>query len=111
MNFDRMMNQVATYWSPTGAVDRYGKPVWNAPIQIPCRWEYKTAQVINKRGEEIISKARVYLNNYTVAFEGYLYRGVSSDLVPPHVPDVFEIQAIGETPALRTLESLTTVYL
>ncbi len=111
MNLDRMMNQIATYWSPTGSVDIYGKPTWNTPVQIPCRWEAKTAQVMSKRGEEIVSKARVYLNGYTVHYDGYLYRGVSAATVPPDVTDAFEIQAIGETPSLRNLESLTTVYL
>ena len=101
--------QTATYWA-AGSTDRYGKPVLSAPVQIRCRWEDSNQQVMSKKGEEIISKARVFLAS-DVSLDGYLLLGTSAVGDPTPLNNAYEIQAKTTTPDLRGLQSLTTVYL
>jgi hypothetical protein len=110
LNIAGSLNQTATYWAPSGSTDLYGKPTPSAPVQIPCRWEERSSQVISKKGEEIISKARVFMLQ-DVSLDGYLYLGASAQADPNNQSGVYEIQAMSRTPDLSNLESLVTVYL
>lgn len=104
------LNQVATYWSPTGNTDRYGKPLLNAPIQIECRWEDRRSQVIGKMGTEIVSKSRVFCER-EIDEDGYLELGTVGAADPRGRDNAWEVQQVSKTPDLRNLQSLTTVYL
>jgi hypothetical protein len=104
------LRQTATYWAPSGSTDRYGKPTLAAPVQVSCRWEDKTSAVISKKGEEIISKSRVYLIQ-DIDIDGFLFLGTSASTDPASIDDAHEIQAVSKTPDLSNLQSLTTVYL
>lgn len=104
------MLQTLTYWEPDTGTDRYGKPVWKTPTTRKCRWEDKTQQVQSKKGEEIVSKSRVYMSE-DCHIDGYLLLGTSSTADPTNVEDAMEVQAVAKTPSLSSLESLTTVYL
>jgi len=106
----RATTEIATYWAPTGDTDRYGKPVLGAPQTITVRWEDRLTQVINKSGEQIMSKARVY-SLTPIDMDGYLAQGTHSDTDPRPLNVAFEVQAIATTPDLRSLKSLSTAYL
>lgn len=110
MQLTRKLNQTCTYWGPTGQTDLYGKTVWSDPIQLPCRWENNQSQVMAKSGQEIVSKARVYLA-VPVNVDGYLFLGESAAADPTTVDGAENIQNVGTTPDLRNLQQLTTVYL
>lgn len=110
MNLTRKLRQVCTYWAPTGATDLYGKPVWSTPQQLPCRWENNQSQIMSKTGEEIVSKARVYLA-VPINVNGYLFLGTSVETDPTKVANVERIQNVGTVPDLRNLQQLTTAYL
>jgi hypothetical protein len=105
-----MLNQVATYWEKTGQTDRYGKPALTAPVQLPCRWEDRQTQIMNKQGAEVISKSRVYCST-TISLDGYLALGTFADADPRPLDNAYEVQQVSTTPDLRALETLTTVYL
>lgn len=104
------LGQTLTYWAP-GAKDLYGKPSFSTPVQLPCRWEDKNESVINKTGEQIVSKSRVFLLNQDLDIDGYVLLGVSAAADPSILDDAREIQQIGKTPDLRNLKSLNTLYL
>lgn len=110
MDIQGSLNQTASYWAPSSGTDRYGKPTLSAPVQIPVRWEERTQIVQGKKGEEVTSKARVFML-VDVDLDGYLYLGTSSEADPVVLDNAFEIQAKTKTPDLSNLESLTTVYL
>lgn len=110
MNLARKLQQTCTYWAPTGQTDLYGKPVWSAPAVLQCRWENNQSQIMSKTGQEIVSKARVYLMT-PVSVDGYLFLGESAEADPNKVDGVESIQNVGTTPDLRNLQQLTTVYL
>jgi hypothetical protein len=104
------LNQVATYWGDTGNTDRYGKPILSAPVQIACRWEDRFTQIVSKVGTQITSKSRVFILG-SVTMDGYLALGERTEIDPRPLDGAFEIQQLSETPNLRSLQSLTTVYL
>lgn len=110
MHLARAMRQTCTYWTPTGDTDIYGKPIWSAPVQLPCRWENNQSQIVSKTGEEVVSKARVYLL-VDINVNGYLYLGETTEADPTKVKGSEDIQAVGTSPDLRNVEQLTTVYL
>lgn len=104
------MQQTLTYWEPDSGTDRYGKPIMKVPVTRKCRWEDKTQQVQSKKGEEIVSKSRVYMTE-DCHIDGYLLLGTSVQTDPTSVVGAYEVQAVAKTPSLSSLESLTTVYL
>lgn len=104
------MRQILTYWEPITGTDLYGKPSMSAPVTRKCRWEDKTQQIQSKRGEEIVSKSRVYMLE-DCHIDGYLFLGTSSNADPTKVEGAMEVQAVANTPSLSSLQSLTTVYL
>lgn len=110
MNLASKLKQTCTYWAPTGQTDLYGKPVWSVPTTLSCRWENNQSQIMSKTGQEIVSKARVYLAD-PVDIDGYLFLGTSAALDPTLVIGAEDIQNVGTTPDLRNLQQLTTVYL
>lgn len=104
------LNQVVTYWSPTGDADRYGKPILNAPVQIQARWEDKQTQIVNKQGSEVLSKARVF-TLIEVDIDGYIAKGTFADTDPRPLDAAWSVQQVSTTPNLRNMQTLFTVYL
>ena len=56
----KALKQTACYWATSGT-DRFGKPRFLAPVEIACRWESKTDEVLNPFGEKVSSSATVML--------------------------------------------------
>lgn len=104
-------SQEITYWAPSGSLDRYGKQTVSAPIKLIGRWEDKIQVVVNNNGEDITSKARVFFIGQDISSDGWLKLGDSTAQSDPVVAGASLILAIGKTPDLHNLESLTTVYL
>lgn len=67
------LNQTATYWSAP-VLDGFGTRTFAAPVLIKCRWEDRTNLRIYKNGEEINSRAVVYVGQ-EVQLGGYLVLG------------------------------------
>jgi len=110
----RHLNQTLTYWAPPadGSTNLYGKPTSVAPVQYKCRWENKTETLQNKNGEEFTSKTRIFLDGSSaISLDGYVFLGVSAAPDPTSVAGAQEIQQTGNTPDLRGMKSLTTIYL
>lgn len=106
----RNMRDVITYWATTGVRDTYGKPTYDAPVQIMGRWEDMQQLILSKHGKEYVSKSRVLVIE-TLTKDGYLYLGTSEAVDPTTVANAWEIQALGRLNDLRSMSSLTTAYL
>lgn len=114
-NFTRNLLQLCTLWVPTGT-DIYNRPTFAAPVKIACRWEDISELVIDKRGQEITSKSRIFLAQ-DVDVEGYLRLTPANDTNwASHDPltggEAFEIRQVKRTPNLRDpTQILYTVWL
>ncbi len=117
----RMMRQRAVYWEPTG-VDRFGQPLWAAPIEISCRWVDKEIQFTftstagaktNAKSELFQSKALVYVDR-DLLLHGHLMLGeLNSDVTadPRENAGAWEILGWKKTPDLKAREFLRTAIL
>ena len=95
-----MLKQVAIYWG-TPVADGYGGSSYAAPREIPCRWQDGNAVFINQLGQEIVSKASVYVAE-DLAIGGHLRLGLLADLssgaeTPGSGADTVEIRMVGKT--------------
>ena len=104
----RNLRQTITYWAPTNR-DAYGKTQFAAPVQLQARWEDKVQVIQNQRGQEVVSKARVYLSEGIETF-GYMYLGSSNATDPMVLEGAQEIQLVGMVPDLRSLNQLHMAY-
>lgn len=104
------MRDTITYWAPTGTKNQFGKPSWSAPVTILGRWEDMMNMVLSKHGKEYVSKTRV-LTTTELNMDGFLFKGTSVAVDPTEVTGSYEIQSIGRMNDLRSMSSLTTVYL
>ena len=59
MNIEGKLNQICVHWAKTG-VDEFGIPTYDDPVEIICRWEDKTEQFLGLKGENELSRAKVY---------------------------------------------------
>lgn len=103
------MKQSVTYWAPSSR-DAYGKITFAAPIAVTARWEERQELFRDARGEEIMSKARVYCAS-AVALDGYLFNGTSVATDPTSVLGAFQIRNVGLQPDLRNLHQLNVAML
>lgn len=110
MDLTRNMKQTLTYWAPSSTTDINGKPTYTAPVQLICRWEDQQNQFYNKKGQEVVSKSRVFMVD-DVDIDGYIFLGTSAEADPRKVSGAWEIQAKGKMPNLRNSQELTTVTL
>lgn len=109
MAFARNFRQTMTYWAPTGH-DTYGKPTFASPTTYACRWEDKQELFRDKKGQEVISKSKVY-TGATLNIDGYLFLGTSVAADPTVVNGAWEIRMIGVSPDLRAIRQLNVATL
>lgn len=108
-NYTRYMKQTATYWA-VASTDVYGKRTFTAPQSLACRWEDRTELIRNKKGAEIVSKSRIFLES-AVDIDGFLYKGTSEETDPTTLEGAYEVQMISQQPSLRNLQQLNVAYL
>jgi len=106
----RSCPQTAVYWgNPTE--DRDGGKTFSAPVEVSCRWEELEQLISDAKGNEIASRALVYLLQ-DIDTEGVLYLGYLSTLSvaektdPRLIDKAYTIKRFEKTPALGS----TTVF-
>ena len=109
-----LMNQTLVWWA-NPVSDGYNGWTFDAPVEISGRCESAQDMVLTEKGDEILSKAHVYLD-VDVQEGEYLYLGVLTDLdsepIPSTVDGSMRIIAHSTIPALRSsTETLTKAYL
>lgn len=109
MNIERKLPMIATYWSQ-GGQNIYGAGTYNSPTQLPCRWEDTGELFIDKTGQEVVSRSKVYFAE-DIDLEGYLALGISMASNPTGVVGAFEIRQVKRTPDLRNVRTLYVAFL
>lgn len=107
--FERNLRQTLTYWAPLGT-DMYGRTSFAAPVTRICRWEDKSELVRSKKGDEIVTKSRVFMAE-DFDINGYVFLGTSVATDPHDVEGAWEIQQRAATPDLRLMKTLYVAYL
>jgi hypothetical protein len=77
-----------------------GGTVFDAPVSMLARWEQKTMQDWDARGNQIISQAVVFTPE-DVSVGGYMFLGVIASPDPTTVNGAFEIKNFVKTPTIR----------
>lgn len=98
----RNLRQTVTYWSP-GGNDGFGGVSYGTPVNIKGRWQDVAELFIDASGNEVVSKAKVWIDT-DVVNKGYLYLGESTAADPETVSDAREIRQFGKIPNLRATE-------
>lgn len=80
----RHLNQTLVYWGDPED-DGYGGYTFDDPVEINGRCEFKNEVVVSAMGEELVSRAHVYLEQ-EVNPGGYLYLGSLTDSVMESAP-------------------------
>jgi len=101
---EKVCVQTAVYWAPAGN-SGYGDS-FAAAIEVPCRWDDVSEQIINQNGQEITSEAKLLLTDDVIE-GGYMYLGTLDDLDsdpadPREVKKAFSIQQVRRTPLFRS---------
>jgi len=73
----KWMTQDLVYWRMTGN-DGEGGFEFAAPVELKCRYEKKTEQVLTANGEEKVSRARLFTST-ELQEGGYVYIGTLDD--------------------------------
>lgn len=101
----RNLNQKAVYWgSPTK--DGFGGLTWADPIEISCRWIDSNEQILVSNGDQIISRAKVTVNQ-DLDEQGMLHLGEIADLTaaqkanPKTLSSAFPIKKFDKVPTIN----------
>jgi len=113
MNILRKLKQFAVYWAPL-TPDRSGATQYAAPIELPCRWEDSTQEMIDPRGDKWTTKAEVF-TAVQLTNLGILWKGRYADLVsktdPMQNPGASAIRSHETTPGVSARETLYSSFL
>lgn len=108
---NRNLKQVITYWALGPTRDDYNEVSFVAPILLKGRWTVNSVTVTKPNGDEIVSKAVVYVDR-DVVNEGFLAPGNFTSIPSPRsVAGAMEIQAFQSTPDLRNMEQNRKAFL
>lgn len=95
---DYNLKETVTYWAPSG-YDARGNSGFSSPVTLDGRWEERTQIYTNRQGEEVRSRAVVFVS-VDVALGGYLYLGTSAEANPFNQSDAYEIKDFKKIPNL-----------
>lgn len=112
---DRMLKyDFAVYWASRGKT-QFGKVLFEAPVEIKCRWEDGITVRRDADGVERIFNARVFVDR-DMDVNGKLWHGKLVDVpvqddpsIPPE--EALMIERFDKTPNLRNKKHLRIAYL
>jgi hypothetical protein len=112
----RLCVQKAVYWgNPIG--NGTGGFIYDPPIEIPCRWEDTAILVSDKEGNDLISKAVIYVlqdldEEGMICLNSLDNLDSSLDIDPNNVDNTYIIKRFDKLPALKSsTEFLRKAYL
>ena len=115
----RTMKQFAVYWACLG-LDSYGKPTYDTPIVIGCRWDavqemfFESSTITNPKRDQVMSEARLIVDRDLV-IQSVIMLGTLSDVDdeddPKENDGAYEIRAFLKTPNFKGNKYLREVYL
>lgn len=79
---ERHMRDTATWWKrKPGEYDRQGRPQYESPVSIKCRWENRNELFRDDQGNERVSMSVIYPDR-TLSNGDYIKYGVSTTSNP-----------------------------
>ncbi len=108
----RMRKQTAVYWQLIEEVDAVtGQPTWQAPVEVPVRWEEKMGEVGERRYVPILYYTATIYVDRDMGMWDYLMLGNLVNWTPadPRSTLSWEVAAFRTLPNLRNTESLRIV--
>ena len=109
----KMRKQHAVWWQRVSAPDVFGRYSYLPPVEVECRWDDAIEEVVNVKGEKVLSQSVVYVDRI-MAPGDYLSRGtLDSDTPddPTEASGASEIQRFDQNPNFKATETLLTAYL
>jgi hypothetical protein len=108
----RMRRQTAIWWKK-GSPDQYGTNSFEAPIEVPCRWEEVGQEYLSAQGEKQLSRAIVYVDRKMVMGDRLAPGPLDSDTPDDPIEHAgsYLIERFDVLPNLKNTESLFTAYL
>ena len=109
----KAMKQKAVYWELSG-LDSFGKPTWEAGVEITCRWEDANEEFINPNGERQLSQSKLIVDR-GLTIKGWLWLGelvdVTDATTPQNNSNVWEILMVKKTPDFKGNKYLREAFL
>jgi hypothetical protein len=108
----RNLRKRLTYWS-RGAPDGFGGTAWGASVNLKGRWEERTEQFLDAKGDEHTSEAVVYVDR-DIEIGGYILNGTSTAADPLTLTgdsEAKEIREYRKIPDLKYLRFERKLYL
>jgi len=112
--------QTAVYWPPgseeTGGFDYddYGKPQYAQAVEVSCRWDDISEEIIMADGTRDLSRAQVIVDQ-DVSIRGVLFLGELTDVGdldnPKENEGAWEIKQVNKNPDIDCEDFLVTAYL
>jgi len=112
--------QTAVYWPPgseeTGGrdFDDYGKPMYSTPVEISCRWDDKTEEMVMADGTRDLSRAEIIVDR-VVKVRGVLLldslENVSDLNNPKNNDGAYEIRRVDQNPDVKATKTLIRAFL
>jgi hypothetical protein len=104
------LHQDITYWPPSGGQNEFGHAIMGTPEVIKGRWENMNQQIRKPSGEEVMSRAEVFVDR-DLQISGFLAQGDQTAAADYIAAGALEIQDFRTTPDLRNLDSERRAYL
>lgn len=109
----KMKKQTCVHWARTGT-DSRGRPTWADPVERACRWEDVNEKYTALNGEDLTSRALVYVDGVKVGdvlMLGTLDVSGLNIVDPLRNEKAWEVKRDDSLPTLKATEFLYTAYL
>ena len=101
---ERSLTQTLVYWGNPVEIS-FNRYTFDAPVELPCRWEFVKELVKDSNGQEVVSRARVWVAQ-DVDEMGYMYLGTMTDseynVDPFQIDSAMQIIANPKVPRLHS---------
>jgi hypothetical protein len=100
-----MRRQTAIYWKKAG-IDDYGRPSFDPPILIKCRWDSFSPQTDINETQDTTTNPQTVFPDRILEIGSYLMLGTQETLdalttTPPNIPQAYIIKAQKVTPTWK----------
>jgi len=114
MNLKRFTKQMAIYWAKSDpSHDNYGKPLYETPVEIDCRWEDTNELYVDSQGEQQTSSCTI-MTLIDVMVGGFLMLGSLDSIIDTEHPGqnegAWEIKSFTKVPDRKAKKFVRTAY-
>lgn len=110
---DRIKKQTCVHWEKSGT-DSRGRPTYEDPVELECRWSGQVIAYVNVQGEEKMSNAIAFVDGVSVGDVLYLGELDDSGLDqddPLKNSEAWRVERVDTIPNLKNSITWYKVYL